>query len=311
MRIVIAGGTGFLGPAARRTRWPRDGHDIVVLVAARGTRVGGGALVDVRVVPWTPDGHRTVGRRDRRRGAVVNLAGESIAASAGPPRRRRESSTAACSRRAASSGRSTGPLSRQRCSSAAPPSATTARSATKSSTEDTPPGSDFLARRLPAWEAEAMRARAAHRRRRASAPAWCSARDGGALPQMLPPFWFGAGGPVGSGRQYWPWIHRADWVGLVRWAISHARRERPDQRERRRAGDQRRVRASARPRDASSVVHAGAGVCAEACCSARWRRRCSCPASVRFPQGRTTRVYVPVQTTLEHGAERIFSGSRG
>jgi uncharacterized protein (TIGR01777 family) len=36
---------------------------------------------------------------------------------------------------------------------------------------------------------------------------------------MLPPFWFGAGGPVGSGRQYWPWIHRDDWVALVQWAI--------------------------------------------------------------------------------------------
>ena len=44
-------------------------------------------------------------------------------------------------------------------------------------------------------------------------------RDGGALPQMLPPFKFGVGGPVGSGRQYWPWIHRADWIDLVRWAI--------------------------------------------------------------------------------------------
>src|SRR5438552_19201832 len=39
---------------------------------------------------------------------------------------------------------------------------------------------------------------------------------------MLPPFQFGAGGPVGSGRQYWPWIHRADWVGMVRWAIQNA-----------------------------------------------------------------------------------------
>ena len=41
----------------------------------------------------------------------------------------------------------------------------------------------------------------------------------GALPAMLPPFWFGAGGPIGSGRQYWPWIHRADWIGLVRWIV--------------------------------------------------------------------------------------------
>ena len=39
---------------------------------------------------------------------------------------------------------------------------------------------------------------------------------------MLPPFRFGAGGPVGSGRQYWPWIHRSDWVDLVRFVIDTA-----------------------------------------------------------------------------------------
>ena len=48
------------------------------------------------------------------------------------------------------------------------------------------------------------------------------ARDGGALPKMLPPFRLGAGGPVGSGRQYWPWIHQQDWIDLVRFAIRHA-----------------------------------------------------------------------------------------
>jgi uncharacterized protein (TIGR01777 family) len=36
---------------------------------------------------------------------------------------------------------------------------------------------------------------------------------------MLPLFKLGAGGRVGSGRQYWPWIHRADWVEIVAWAI--------------------------------------------------------------------------------------------
>ena len=44
-------------------------------------------------------------------------------------------------------------------------------------------------------------------------------KGGGALPQMLPPFKFFVGGTVGSGRQYWPWIHKDDWVALVRWAI--------------------------------------------------------------------------------------------
>ena len=39
---------------------------------------------------------------------------------------------------------------------------------------------------------------------------------------MLPPFWMGAGGPVGSGLQYWPWIHLEDWVALVRFALENA-----------------------------------------------------------------------------------------
>ena len=40
------------------------------------------------------------------------------------------------------------------------------------------------------------------------------------MAKMLPPFKVGAGGRVGSGRQYWPWIHRRDWIDLVRWAIA-------------------------------------------------------------------------------------------
>src|SRR5262249_50431166 len=86
-------------------------------------------------------------------------------------------------------------------------------------TEDQPAGSDFLAGVCVQWEREAARAAGPRTRLVAIRTGLVLEKDGGALPQMLPPFRFGAGGPVGSGRQYWPWIHRQDWIGLVRWAI--------------------------------------------------------------------------------------------
>jgi uncharacterized protein (TIGR01777 family) len=46
-------------------------------------------------------------------------------------------------------------------------------------------------------------------------------KDGGALAAMLTPFKLGVGGPLGSGRQYWPWIHRDDWVALMQFLIAH------------------------------------------------------------------------------------------
>jgi hypothetical protein len=89
-------------------------------------------------------------------------------------------------------------------------------------TEETPPGSDFLARVCTHWEAEANRAASEHTRVVCVRTGLVLAADGGALPKMLPPFKLFAGGPVGSGRQYWPWIHRDDWIGLVRWTIDQS-----------------------------------------------------------------------------------------
>ncbi len=88
-------------------------------------------------------------------------------------------------------------------------------------TEESAPGSDFLASACIAWEAAAM------------AAAWMTRvvllrtglpldRSGGALPMLALPFRFFAGGRVGSGDQYWSWIHREDWTRMVRWAIDTA-----------------------------------------------------------------------------------------
>jgi uncharacterized protein (TIGR01777 family) len=214
MRTVIAGGTGFLGRALARVL-VTAGHDVVVLTR----RAAAGPSSNGRAVVWSPDGQTGDWVREIDGAtAVVNLAGESIAArrwSATQKRRILESRVLA-----------TRSLVNGVRQAAQPPQVFVSGSAVgyygprgdELVTEANAPGSDFLARVCIDWEGEARPVesltRVAYLR-----TGLVLDRNEGALPQMLPPFWVGAGGPVGSGRQYWPWIHRQDWVDLVRFVI--------------------------------------------------------------------------------------------
>ena len=209
MKIVIAGGTGLSRPAAgRRARRRRP----------RRRRPARREAAPRRPAPrrsrWTPDGSaRRLGQRARRR-RRGRQPGRRI------DRRRRwtrgaassASSTAASTRRAA--------WSRRSARAAQPAAVFVSGSAVGyyGPLGDEPPrksdaaGRDFLAEVCEQWEAEAMRAQARDTRVVLLRTGLVLGEDGGALPPMLPPFWFGVGGPLGSGRQYWPWIHRDDWV---------------------------------------------------------------------------------------------------
>jgi hypothetical protein len=86
-------------------------------------------------------------------------------------------------------------------------------------TESSASGDDFLSDVCRQWEAEAAKAAelgipVAHVR-----IGVVLAQGGGALDAMLTPFKLGAGGPLGSGRQWWSWIHRDDLCGLIRHLI--------------------------------------------------------------------------------------------
>lgn len=81
--------------------------------------------------------------------------------------------------------------------------------------ETAAPGGDFLAEVCAAWERESQRAREAGIRVVQPRLGIVLGRDGGALPRMLTPFKLGLGSPLGSGRQWVPWIHIADVVGLL------------------------------------------------------------------------------------------------
>jgi len=217
MRIVIAGGSGFLGRALS-TALAGDGHHTIVLTRASGKAEQPPRL---RRVSWTPDGSvGPWGSELSGADAVINLAGESIASrrwSDAQKQRILESRVLATRSLAAAIG-----------TAGDPPPVFVSGSAVgyygprgdDPITEDTPAGRDFLADVCSKWEAEAERARSSRTRVVCVRTGLVLDRREGALPRMLPPFYAGIGGPVGSGRQYWPWIHVDDWVDLVRWTMS-------------------------------------------------------------------------------------------
>ena len=238
MRVVIAGGTGLIGSALAR-RLQREGREVIVLTrsaAASGVGGGGGAGVGdgpLRYVAWTA---APVGPGEPRppwwevvagAAAVVNLAGASIAAGRWTPRQKqriRESRLQATRALV------------QAIEAAEPrPAVLVSGSAVgyygprgdEVVDEATPAGDDFLSRVCVAWEAEARKAAVAGVRVALVRTGLVLAREGGALPRLVLPFRLGAGGPLGSGRQWMPWIHLDDLVALLVFLIERPGLEGP------------------------------------------------------------------------------------
>ena len=85
--------------------------------------------------------------------------------------------------------------------------------------EDEPAATDFLARVCAGWEREALRAESLGVRVVRLRIGLVLATQGGALAQLLPIFRGGIGGRIGSGAQYWSWIHLDDMCGVIREAL--------------------------------------------------------------------------------------------
>ena len=84
--------------------------------------------------------------------------------------------------------------------------------------EDSPRGGGFLAEVCAEWEREALAAEELGVRVVLARIGIVLAPGGGALQRMVAPFRLGAGGPLGSGRQWMPWVHVDDVIGLLRHA---------------------------------------------------------------------------------------------
>jgi uncharacterized protein len=223
MKIIIAGGTGFLGgPLAEM--YAEEGHDVRVLtrsLMSGDTRHDPGTGVPgITRVGWKPDGTAgpwsvVVDGAD----AVVNLSGASLG-------EKRWSPTAKAKFRD-SRLHSTRSLAAAIAAARTPPPVFISGSAVgyygaKDSQpifESEPPGSDFLAQLCVDWEKEAQKAERPGTRVAVVRTGIVLERSGGALAAMMKPFRFFVGGRVGSGHQYISWIHRLDWVEIVRWIV--------------------------------------------------------------------------------------------
>jgi uncharacterized protein (TIGR01777 family) len=192
MKILIAGGSGLIGTRLQEVLRKRG--DEVRLLPRFGT------------APWDVEGAD----------AVVNLAGASIAGKRWTPQYKqeiRESRT-----------RSTRALVDAIDAARKKPRVLVNGSAVgyygdsgdEPVEETARPGSDFLAEVVSAWEAEARRATIRSVQIRTG---HVLAAHGGALAKMIPPFKAFAGGPLGSGRQWFPWIHLDDEVSAIVFAI--------------------------------------------------------------------------------------------
>ena len=86
-------------------------------------------------------------------------------------------------------------------------------------TEESPPGADFLAEVCVEWESIARRAARFGMRVACVRAGLVLGTDGGALARLLPLFKAGTGGRVGSGRQWYSWIHVDDAAGIYLFAL--------------------------------------------------------------------------------------------
>lgn len=87
-------------------------------------------------------------------------------------------------------------------------------------TESAPAGHDFLAEVCAAWEEEALAAQACGVRVVTARTGIVLGAGGGALGKMLLPFKLGAGGPLGNGKQWMPWVHVTDLARLYHHAAT-------------------------------------------------------------------------------------------
>ncbi len=211
LSVAVTGATGLIGRALVRSL-ETDGHRVVAFSRSARSPEAGSRVETAR---WRPEEPEQNAAALDGLDAVVHLAGEPVGKRWTPARRRairdsRVDGTRAlvdalkhCANRparllGASAIGFYGPRDDEELD------------------EDAASGEGFLAETCRAWEAETGKASELGIAATSMRIGIVLSPEGGALANMLPPFRFGLGGPIGTGTQWMPWIHLEDVVGAIR-----------------------------------------------------------------------------------------------
>ncbi|MEH2308256.1 thylakoid membrane protein ThyD [Nostoc sp.] len=221
MRVAITGATGFVGSLLVQ-RLHGKGHKIVVLT--RNTAFAqkvfpSEAFPNVEIVAYTPNTSGSWQSVIASCDGVVNLAGEPIGEGRWTPERKQEilNSRKLGTQKIVEAIANANPKPTVLINASAIGYYGTSETANFDETSQS--GNDFLAQVCQAWEAEATKVKDAGVRL-VILRFGIVLGNGGALGKMIPPFKLFAGGPIGSGRQWFSWIHIDDLVNLIMQALT-------------------------------------------------------------------------------------------
>lgn len=220
MKVAITGATGFVGSRLVE-RLSASGHQILVLTRnlAAAQKVFPTAFPNLEIVAYNPTVSGAWQEAIASCDGVVNLAGEPIAEKRWTPQQKQEilNSRKLGTQKIVEAIALANPKPKVLVNASAIGYYGTSETATFE--ETSPPGKDFLAEVCQAWEAEAQKVTQAGVRL-VILRLGIVLGQGGAIAKMIAPFKVFAGGPLGTGRQWFSWIYLDDLVNLIIQALT-------------------------------------------------------------------------------------------